>query len=122
MRLVVGVIRLVEEIADLARRGQPIPTTLAALADLSTDVKDKGYGGILKADAMSSKGERQCEIVKEGVSEYFLYTVEGRDTIPNGWSKRLPSFKTADVPIVSYYKFERERSGITGDPLLSVQE
>ena len=45
------------------------------------------------------------------MSEYFLYTVEGRDTIPNGWGKRLPSFQTADVPVTSYYKFERERYG-----------
>ena len=29
------------------------------------------------------------EILKENVSEYFLYTVEGRDTIANGWSKRM---------------------------------
>ena len=41
----------------------------------------------------------------------FLYTVEGRDTIPTGWSKRLPSFKTPDVPITSYYKFEKEQWG-----------
>ena len=55
--------------------------------------------------------ERKREIIKEGVSEYFLYTVEGRDTIPTGWSKRLPSFRTASVPITSYYKFEHERWG-----------
>ena len=54
---------------------------------------------------------RPAEIVKESFSEYFLYTVEGRDTIPTGWSKRLPSFKTADVPITSFYKFEKERWG-----------
>ena len=51
------------------------------------------------------------EIVKEGLSEYFLYTVEGRDTIPTGWAKRLPSFKTAQVPLTSYYKFEKEQWG-----------
>ena len=55
--------------------------------------------------------EKAREILKESVSEYFLYTVEGRDTIPNGWSKRMPSFRAADVPIASYYKFERERWG-----------
>jgi hypothetical protein len=26
------------------------------------------------------------EIVKEGLSEYFLYTIEGTETIPIGWS------------------------------------
>jgi hypothetical protein len=45
------------------------------------------------------------------MSEYFLYTVEGRDTIPNGWSKRMPSFKVAGIPVTSYYKFEKERWG-----------
>ena len=40
-----------------------------------------------------------------------MYTVEGRDTIHNGWSKRLPSFRTEAVPITSYYKFEKERWG-----------
>jgi hypothetical protein len=56
-------------------------------------------------------GASPKQIVKEGLSEHFLYTVEGRDTIPNAWSKRLPSFKAAEVPITSYYKFEREVSG-----------
>ena len=61
-------------------------------------------GGI--ADAEKAK-----EIVKQELSEYFLYTVEGRDTVPNGWAKRLPSFAAKDVPLASYYKFERERWG-----------
>jgi hypothetical protein len=52
-----------------------------------------------------------AEIVKEELSEYFLYTVEGRDTIPTGWAKRLPSFQAQEVPITSYYKYERERWG-----------
>jgi len=62
-------------------------------------------------EADAEAGAAPKAIAKQGVSEYFLYTVEGRDTIPTGWAKRLPSFKTADVPIVSYYKFEREQWG-----------
>ena len=50
-------------------------------------------------------------MAKEALGEYFLYTVGGRDTIANGWSKRLPSFNTAEVPITSYYKYEKERFG-----------
>jgi hypothetical protein len=110
IRLVVGVIRLVEDIADLARRGRPIPTTHALGELRDEDAKDKivvykSFNGAVGG------GMKQREIVKEALSEYFLYTVEGRDTIPNGWGKRLPSFKTADVPVTSYYKFERERYG-----------
>ena len=51
------------------------------------------------------------EIIKEGLSEYFLYTIEGTETIPNGWSKRLQSFDVDQVPVVNLYKYEEERYG-----------
>jgi hypothetical protein len=51
------------------------------------------------------------QIVKEGLSEYFLYTIEGTETIPTGWSKRLLSFEADEVPVVNLYKFEEERYG-----------
>ena len=50
-------------------------------------------------------------IVKEGLSEYFLYTIEGTETIPNGWSKRLLSFDADEVPVVNLYKYEEQRYG-----------
>jgi hypothetical protein len=114
VRLVVGVIRLVQEIADLARAGKPgTPTTLASrVTALPASPKPEmtvAFGAMALADAEAQKKPR--EIVREGVSEYFMYTVEGRDTIPNGWAKRMPSFKTDGVPITSYYKFEAERWG-----------
>jgi hypothetical protein len=116
IRLVVGVIKLVEDIAQLARQGRPgqspVPTTTAFMDDSKLELKEKAnraFGGFIAG--AESAAARPREIIKEGVSEYFLYTVEGRDTIPNGWSKRLPSFKTADVPVVSYYKYEREQWG-----------
>ncbi|MEM7395052.1 MAG: hypothetical protein AAF492_22200, partial [Verrucomicrobiota bacterium] len=60
-------------------------------------------------DELQDLGEKQ--IKKEGLSEYFLYTIEGTETIPNGWSKRLPSFEAAEVPVKNLYKFEEERYG-----------
>jgi hypothetical protein len=50
-------------------------------------------------------------MVKEGLSEYFLYTIEGTETIPNGWSKRLQSFDVDGVPVVNLYKYEEDRYG-----------
>ena len=58
-----------------------------------------------------SLARKPKEIVKEGLSEYFLYTIEGTETIPNGWSKRLLSFDVDDVPVVNLYKYEEERYG-----------
>jgi hypothetical protein len=51
------------------------------------------------------------EIKKEGLSEYFLYTIEGTETIPTGFSKRLPSFTADEVAVISLYKYEEERYG-----------
>lgn len=126
VRLVVGVIRLVEQIVQLARQrseeqlGKKQATTLSlslagavgrdALNEFSDAEVRMDFGGIATGTGGRAL-ERKREIKKEALSEYFLYSVEGRDTIPNGWAKRLPSFKTAAVPITSYYKFEKERWG-----------
>ena len=111
IRLVVGVIRLVEEIRQLAQQGRPGQPPMPATTPTAEGKMMMRKAGMAMAAAADMASARPREIVKEGVSEYFLYTVEGRDTIPTGWAKRLPSFKTADVPFVSYYKFERERYG-----------
>jgi len=112
IRLVVGVIRLVEDIVMLANQGRPgstLPTGAVLPTAALKAVKDEGRARMLAVDSLSEVQQKQ--IIKEGVSEYFLYTVEGRDTIANGWSKRLPSFRAPGVPMISYYKFERERWG-----------
>jgi hypothetical protein len=110
VRLVVGVIRLVEEIANLARQARR-EGLLATNSVYSVNARGFGNLGLAFGMAEGKAAEKPKEIIKEGVSEYFLYTVEGRDTIPTGWAKRLPSFKTPDVPITSYYKFEKEQWG-----------
>ena len=56
-------------------------------------------------------GPAPKEIVKEGLSEYFLYTIEGTETIPTGWAKRLPSFTAEEVPVTNLYKYDESRYG-----------
>lgn len=111
VRLIVGVIRLVEDIAHLAQNWRPqqaVPSSAPAPVQEAVKMRaPMAAAAIMALDA--STIEKPREIIKEGLSEYFMYTVEGRDTIPNGWSKKLPSFKTADVPITSLYKFEQEQ-------------
>jgi hypothetical protein len=51
------------------------------------------------------------EIVKEALSEYFLYTIEGTEDIPNGWGKRLLSFTADPVPVRNLFRYEEERYG-----------
>src|SRR5580704_5760180 len=80
IRLVVGTIKLVQDIADLARQGQPTapatPTTLAFdKSELKDERRARAFGGM--ANAAQEAESRPRDIIKENLSEYFLYTVEG---------------------------------------------
>ena len=117
-RLIVGKVHILDEIAELARRQYPYgrPGTLKHniyLYDSESDErKDQLLGDMPIVNGLFKAGElRRKEIIKEGLSEYFLYTIEGTETIPTGWSKRLLSFDVDEVPVVNLYKFEEERYG-----------
>ena len=112
VRLVVGIIRLVERISDLAQRAADMPADVFNRDENWFEVRKKASLKLKDMDAApKGAGKDPKQIQKEGLSEFFLYTVEGRDTVPHGWAKRMPSFKAADVPVTSYYKYERERFG-----------
>ena len=109
VRLVVGIIRLVEEIATLARQAEKdvLQATKAPEAPrLRREMKLA-----LGASLAKLENARDTSIVKEGLSEYFIYTVGRRDDIPTGWSKRIQSFSTNGVPITALYKYEKEVYG-----------
>lgn len=111
VRLIVGVIRLVENIAQLAQQGRPGQPPPPPVTDMPMAPAPRMAAMRGMAEANSATVAKPKEIIKEGLSEYFMYTVEGRDTIPTGWAKRLPSFTAKEVPITSLYKYERERWG-----------
>jgi hypothetical protein len=54
---------------------------------------------------------RPKEIIKEGLSEYFIYTIEGTETIPHGWSKRMRSFEAGEVPFDVQYRYREPEYG-----------
>ncbi|HEY2684864.1 MAG TPA: hypothetical protein VGI93_15200, partial [Steroidobacteraceae bacterium] len=57
------------------------------------------------------EGIEPKKIIKEGLSEYFIYTIEGTETIPNGWSKRLRSLAADEVPLKIQYRFRPAEYG-----------
>jgi len=114
VRLVVGTINLVEKIAQLAR----IP--MQAVGQLKNeeyrfyrkDALGKAMApatrpaGMTQEDAFDEK-----QIIKEGLSEYFIYTVEGTETIKHGWSKRMRSFEGKTVPFKIQYRYRPQEYG-----------
>jgi len=116
-RLIVGKVHILDEIAELARRQYPYgrPGQIV-LSDESRARGEKDakimLGRTLAYGRLSSSMTRKPkEVIKEGLSEYFLYTIEGTETIPTGWSKRLLSFDVDQVPVVNLYKYEEQRYG-----------
>jgi len=115
VRVIVGKVHLLDDIAQLARRqypygrpgaAVPVPRPQAAPMPARRARTMAGREVMAMAEMVAPK-----EIVKEGLSEYFLYTIEGTETIPNGWSKRLQSFDVEGVPVVNLYKYEQQRYG-----------
>jgi len=116
VRLVVGVVNLVEKIAQLAqpRPGAPKPM-LATMARAKGRAMRKALGeaevdGDLFGKVVGAAG-RPPKIVKEGLSEYFIFTVEGAQTVKNGWSQRMVSFRAREVPFEILYRYRAHQYG-----------
>ena len=122
-RLIVGTVHILDQIAELAKRQYPYdrPGIRAELDRLGEGigidnfalVRDHYFYGGGRGGFGGFGMARPKEIRKEGLSEYFLYTIEGTETIPDKWGKRLLSFDVDEVPVVNLYKYEQERYGPT---------
>jgi hypothetical protein len=115
-RLIVGQIHLLDQIAELASRQHPYGSPILLGRDkggLAGDALEGKHRVFFMAQPFSKELDalKPKEIRKEGLSEYFLYTIEGTETIPNEWGKRLLSFEADDIPVKSLYKYDDQRWG-----------
>ncbi len=116
IRLVVGTINLVEKIAQLAKLP---PAELDKLEkDQKAELRLEAARSVMNAPAATPLGAAaepkmpaEKQIIKEGLSEYFIYTVEGTETIPNGWSKRMRSLEASSVPFKIQYRYRPQEYG-----------
>ena len=120
VRLVVGTINLVEKIAQLAHiplaeagkltKSGSGQLRLTAAREMTDDADANGavfFGGF----AANKPAAKPKAILKEGLSEYFIYTIEGTETINNGWSKRMRSFEGTSVPFKIQYRYRPAEYG-----------
>ncbi len=117
VRLVVGTINLVEKIARLASISEEDAKkelTNGRLDELRQKVTleffERGEAKLKDADK-SGEAPAEKQIVKEGLSEYFIYSIEGTETIKNGWSKRMRSFDGKQVPFQIEYRYRPQEYG-----------
>ncbi len=125
-RLIVGKVHMLDKIADLARREHPYGSPVAMPKGVGYGGGGfrggrvtngtwgmgmmGGMGGGSRAD-LAFEALQPKQIKKEGLSEYFLYTIDGTETIPNEWAKRLRSFDACDIEVESLYKYDEGRYG-----------
>jgi hypothetical protein len=116
VRLVVGTINLVEKIAQLAGINQKEAEQLGDVTKLA--FKERAFRNVDLDDLESVNGTiattrpaRAKEVIKEGLSEYFIFTIEGTETIPNGWSKRLSSLTAPAAPLKIQYRYRPQEYG-----------
>jgi hypothetical protein len=110
-RLIVGKIHILDQIAQLARRQYPYdrPGEMRRVLRRRLPAGAKVPATVYYSRQLEKA--RPKEIRKEGLSEYFLYTIEGEETIPTGWSKRLLSFEAKKMPVINLYKYDERRYG-----------
>jgi hypothetical protein len=112
VRLVVGTINLVEKIAQLAQI--PMDKVVELEAEQRKSLGERAVArSVLAFDAaaVTAPSNQPKQVIKEGLSEYFVYTIEGTETIPNGWSKRLRSLESRDVPLKIQYRYRPQEYG-----------
>ncbi len=114
IRLVVGTINLVEKITRLAH--VPMEDFDKLDASKAKDLKSESVRAAFDRAAGKGEGGEQLQdaekqIVKEGLSEYFIYSIEGTETIPNGWSKRMRSLEGQTVPFKIQYRYRPQEYG-----------
>ncbi len=121
-RLVVGTINLVEKIAELAKvpvgrvkdelKGEEYrELRQKAARRMMAPAAPAPLAAMEMAAGAAQELEAPKEIIKEGLSEYFIYTIEGTETVPNGWAKRLRSFEAAGVPMTVEYRYRPREYG-----------
>jgi len=117
IRLIVGNINLVEKIADLARRrGIAVPEPASArYREMKKQEMRESFKEAEELQTMDgaklAPAAKAKKIVKEGLSEYFMFTVPGTETIRNGWSKRMEAVRADDIKFDIVYRMRSHQYG-----------
>lgn len=123
IRLVVGTINLVEKIAALAMQGG-VGYEDKEKSNMARARRNVAMGAIRQSSPMEMQEMMSLEVAldakpapsakeieKEGLSEYFIFSVPGTETIPNGWSKRMVSVDSEEVPFKVEYRYRPMQYG-----------
>lgn len=118
VRLVVGKINLVEKIVDLARGNlPPAPRSSTGIyqkmkKQARREVRARFSAVMEEAEAvMDMAAEAPKEVKKQGLSEYFLFTIQGRETVRNNEPVQLLALDVKGAPLEPIYRCSDRTGG-----------
>ncbi|HNM47307.1 MAG TPA: hypothetical protein PKH51_09840, partial [Candidatus Sumerlaeota bacterium] len=110
-RVVVGEVNLIRLIADLAKEGVQLEREEAGKAVAFFAMDAMSQRAAPAPPAAMAMPARAKEIIKKAVSEYYLFAVEGKEKIENGWGKELPNPKVSGIPFNLSYEIDSRKFG-----------
>jgi hypothetical protein len=116
-RLVVGEVRLVERIADIAQRfkqeaagyAPPAAAAREAMMDMAGE-EEMAYPAAAPPPSRSSGAGRRMgpskpkAVERESLSELHLYAIEGTENVPNRGARRMRAFSYKEVAVRDVYR------------------
>lgn len=114
VRVIVGRVPLIDRIVDLAQREHPFGRPGGAQPEPRMEARARRQAVLSafeRATPESGMASRPKTITKEGVSEYYVYTIEGREDLADGWAKRLPNLTAEAIPVDNHYRYDEARYG-----------
>ncbi|MFU8768117.1 MAG: DUF4139 domain-containing protein [Desulfotignum sp.] len=122
--LVVGRIRLLDRIAELADRPFPYGRPDTQLPETGRQELFAQGKAVLEsapvmemAQSMDAAAPRQIE--KTRTSEYFVYAIDGTETLADNWARQLLFVDAPDVPVDTIHVFDQDRFGDTVIQMMS---
>jgi len=117
-KLVVGDLHLVQPVSELAEKlpGEMLlpATYMARSALIAQDVAAAGevaFEAVAGRRAARAQPSAPPAVAMAGIGEYFIYTIEGRHDIDDGWRDRFAAIAGQGVPITVRHKYDPQRWG-----------
>ncbi|MCU7800239.1 MAG: DUF4139 domain-containing protein [gamma proteobacterium symbiont of Lucinoma myriamae] len=120
VRLVIGKINLVERVNELVnqanyKKNQLQERKRSARAKMAKEMMGKAAGRYemtaVPSSAVADSMMEEKEVAKDSLSEYYIFTIEGTETIPNQWAKRLRSGFAEAINIDTIYRYRPREYG-----------
>lgn len=120
VRLVIGKINLVERVNELVnqanyKKDQLQERKRSVRVKMAKRMMGKAAGRYemeaLPSSAMADSLIQEKEVAKDSLSEYYIFTIEGTETIPDQWAKRLRSGFAKAIAIDTIYRYRPREYG-----------